>query len=560
MSSAAHPVTPVIPRGAATVRARCARWLPWLLAALLALNFAAGIFPFSPVEGDEQGIVNGLNEMVRGATDYYGLRYDYEFQSGTYQIVLALHSVFGGDVAAIYFVLSASCAVAVIALSAWLIADLAAVPFAWALCLALLCQELMTAAYYANTSTVGAFWALLGLGLLLRAGAGRTVAAGVCLGLAGWCRIDSLMLAPAALVLTARRTGYGPALRRTAWVAAISSVALTLLLLSVGLTWPRVWHHFAELRDTVGVLGYGFTLANLHYETSLVLTACAVAGLVVSCVRRDGFIGAFFVSVAIPGAYVHGDYLASPKYLYYLAPVLATCAAVALRTVLSAGRTAGWEKARVLAGLVVVALAAEYLTAPRTSTAAFRRFTPAPTCATLVSFRLGAKPANWVVGPGEVVPNADGFRVRAGYGFAPWVWRREKQSALTELARLRTVIGRPREYAILAYTYLGHQCALGELRARGFRWVETQRYPGSPDHHADRWERGGERCWLVWINHSPDDVAAFAYYADRFGRMPRYFFNDLGELAANRLFDRAAPEWRQLSPRADGLLTLYERR
>lgn len=567
MTSDATPAPSAAPGTAAPSPVpRLPRWLPWLLAALLFANFAAGIFPFSPVEGDEQGIINGLHEMARGDTAYYSLRYDYEFQSGTYQFVLLGHRLMRVDVGSLYFILSAATAIGFILLSARLISALATIPYAWSLALVLLCQEPMTAAYYANTSTVGGFWTMLGLCLLLpdapRLGdRWRWLVAGLCFALGAWCRIDSLMLPPAALVLFWRHARFSVACLRTALVAAISLVALTLLLLSVGLSWPRVLHHFTELTNTVGVLGYGYTAANLYLETSLVLTACAVGGLALAAWRREWLIPALFASVALPGLYVHGNYLASPKYLYFLAPVLALCAAMLLRAVLPHLLRKTSLLRRLAAALLVLALAAEYLTSLRTSTAEFRRFTPAPTCATLASFHLGAKPATWVVGPGEILPDADAFRVRTGYGFAPWVWHREKQSALAELARLRTTIAHTRgRYAILTTTYLSNQCALGELRAQGYVRTEVVLYPGNPDHHADLWQRGPTRCWLVWVNHSPDDAEAFASYAHRFANLPEYFFNDLGALAAHRLFGPAARDWKLLSPREDGLLAWYERR
>jgi hypothetical protein len=72
-----------------------ARIIVWSLVAALFINFSIGALPFSTVEGDDQGIINGLEEMMRGTDGIPQFAYSPELQPGTYQILrLALGNTY----------------------------------------------------------------------------------------------------------------------------------------------------------------------------------------------------------------------------------------------------------------------------------------------------------------------------------------------------------------------------------------------------------------------------------------------------------------------------------
>ena len=56
----------------------CILWLAWLL---------VGIFPITPLEGDEQGVIHGATSLASGDARYWNLRYLYEIQPGSYVVI-----------------------------------------------------------------------------------------------------------------------------------------------------------------------------------------------------------------------------------------------------------------------------------------------------------------------------------------------------------------------------------------------------------------------------------------------------------------------------------------
>lgn len=63
------------------------RWWPRILLVLLVLHYAQGIFPCVAVEGDEQGVVNGVLALQKNRNDFEQVAYLYALQPGVYKLI-----------------------------------------------------------------------------------------------------------------------------------------------------------------------------------------------------------------------------------------------------------------------------------------------------------------------------------------------------------------------------------------------------------------------------------------------------------------------------------------
>jgi hypothetical protein len=525
------------------------------------------MFPFSPVEGDEQGVINGIREMVRPSGSDFRFRYDYAIQPGAYRLTMAVHSATGADPGRCYFALSATSAALFAILAAVLCTELAGSGFGMSLVMVLLCQEIQRAGFYANSSTMAGCLALGALLVLVRRPAGLlpASAAGVLFALAGWARLDSLVVAPATLVVLWRKEPAPTAVAKTALVALVTVVLLFLLFKTSGLGPVEVFGCYSGGVSSFPHAGHYATLRGAArltmWITSLAGMAAAAVGLWQAVRWRRTWLICLLASVFIPTVCLYALILSSPKYFYYVTPFLALVTAAGLRTLWAPpdGATSGRRSmGRAIVVVLAGAMALEYTTGLRTPKSEFTRFTPEPTWARIASLGDADSGWSWVVGPGEIQPHNDGFSLRMGLGFAGLVWHREKLEALGQLQLMRDAIDGNSKVAILTTTYLSYQCAVGYLRQKGFDCRPLEFDPRDGHSHVDVWERGKDTVWLAWINLGEHDVAIFEDYSHRFSGCPVYFFNDLGPFHAKRLL-RDPSEWKSLGPRTDGFLALYLR-
>jgi len=509
-----------------------------------------GILPFSSVEGDEQAVINGVREMMKPQGADLGLRHDYSLQPGAYWLTIGANILTRADPAYCYYALSAACALAFALLVASLISSLARLGFLESLSLTLLFQEVSRAAFYANSSTLGGFFVLLGLWLTiaLRSSRWTTVSiAGILFGIGGWCRLDALALTPCLfpILLREERSIRSGLLTLT---AALLSIVTLIVLLRVS---------DVSLRDIFGTysgrnsdFGYRNTVIGFYEIASLSLLFPVATGVFCCVSQRDHYPIALLAAVLVPTLFLYSHSVSTPKYLYYTVPFIALLAALGLRYIINF--RGAWIGA-LLIGIVTV----ELITGIRTTRTETRRFTPEPTILALSNFRVGPKHLQWVVGPGEIISNADGLSIWTGLAYSGMVWHREKRTALEELGEMRGVITPHVGLALLTSTYASYQCAVGYLRQVGFNCESHGAYELDGSSHLDRWVNGDRLCWLAWINMGELAPRIFEKYRDSLKGVPTYFFNDLGTPYAKLLL-KDCPNAKPLGSRTDGFFALYQ--
>lgn len=532
--------------------------LPWVLALALLGWWSYGIWPIVPVEGDEQGVIFGVNAMVRPDPLLLPLRYLYEVQPGSYLLLGWLTRMSGAPVEIIFAAVTAAGALFFAAAGARLLGELCDLPFAWALVGMLWCQEVGTAACYLNTSAFAG-----GLAVLALLWAGRPASpaawlgAALALGCAGWLRADSLLIAPACLgVVYWRERRWPTALLRTAGIAAGALLTVAVLFKLSGLSFagplqsyasrPGLVSSWREIRDVaVTLLSPGLALAG-------------VLGLAWLLRRRQLALCGVVLLGAIGSVLAYGTSLTTPKYFYYLVP-FALIPSLALARPLAAwmaARPPAWRRG-LLAGLAVLALG-DQLAGLRILSDRNRLLTTAPTWATLARAQLGSRSPALVIGPGELITNDDGFRVRTGQAFAPLCWHREKTRLLRELAAVRAILDRGADSTFYWSSWFPRQLLFRELLNAGF----------APENTAGRemmalydglWRRGAQSVRVGFLGYtgSPDQppgpapaslTPAATYFLGTYaGKWP---ITELGD-------DRA---WHQASAVAEGFATLHQRR
>jgi hypothetical protein len=543
------------------------RWhiVGWIIATILVANAAVGVLPFAPFEGDDQGMVNGLREILLGPAGFPSLVYVYELQPGAYRLVLGLHALTHLDVGTLYFGASAAGAAGFVLFSAWLGRRLLGMSFGWCLAMTALAQELFTAAAYANTNNLGGCFVLLGILVLeLRPHRGGCVAAAMLIALGGWCRIDAFAIAPLALVVLARHLPLARAMRWTLATAVATVMIFCALLWASDDTPLAIWRFFSsQPKNALGLFHTLQWLYLLHSATGLIL---ALVGVVWATARKDFWLPASFVVVFIPLFAIHGQNFYSTKYFSYGVPILTWSALWTLHRlyeIAGAPRPhSAWRRrlARAALASAVAAMALEYTTSIRRVENP-ERLWPLPTGVPLAVFSGGSKAALvWTLGPGELIPGADGFRMRTGYGFSPWLWHIEKCKVLVECSRLRQLLSGCDRATVITSTYLAHQIVVSLARAQGLK-------PGPPSHpdttntstEERMWQDGLRRFEIFLVNHTQYRFAEFHEIVAAPLATPVYFANDSGRIYADELFANDSQPWRLLSAQADGTFTIYQR-
>ncbi len=532
--------------------------LPWLIVLVLLGSASQGVWPFVPVEGDEQGVIFGVNAMIRNDALLLPLRYLYEVQPGSYQLLSALCHVTGASVELIFGTVTAAGALLFAFAGARLLGELCTVPFAWALVAMLWCQEVGTAAYYMNTCALAA-----GLAVAAISWAGRPtsraswLAAGLALGCAGWLRADSLLISPACLGLAYWRERRWPtALLRTAGIAAIALLTAALLFKLSGLSVT------APLQSYSGRPSLISSWREIRDVSVMLLSPALGLGVILGLAwllhrRRHALCGVALLGMA-PSLLAYAGSLTTPKYFYYLVP-FALIPTLALSRYL-ADRVAGLAPAprrAWWAGLMLLA-AADQLVGLRILHDSTRLMTTAPTVLTLARVQLGPREPALVVGPGELITNDDGFRVRTGQAFAPWCWRREKVRLAAELAVVRAILGREADSTFYWSSWFPRQLLFRELLATGF-------VPENPVHqdmmalYDGRWRRNAQTVRVGFLGYvgSPDQLPGPAPTSAT--PDATYFLGTYaGKWPITELDDLLA--WQQVSAVAEGFVILHQRR
>ena len=527
------------------------RWLPRILIVVLAIVFARGILPFVSVEGDEQGVINGVIAAEQHRVNFLDFSYIYPIQPGSFLLLHAGHACFGGRLIAIFGALTAVGATAFIVVTSFLGARLCQCRPAWVALALLSCQEMVSAGWYANTCAIAAPFAAGALLIGLSSGKRTTLLiAAALIAIGAWIRMDSLLITPAFLPLAFAQSGQmRAAFLRTAGVAAASGLLLLILLKVSGTSLGEAW-------STYITQPYGEGWISLWHRIWLV-GSISFAGLVIIAIAALIAVGDSLAIVTafaatLPAMLVYGHTFTTTKYLYYPLPFIVFIVLSAAVKGISSEQT--WP--RIIVGLGIAATAMEGLIGVRSSSDEFRRFSVQP-AKTLLQLELPRRPRPlcFVFGEGEVIGTDDAFRVRTGWYFAGNVWHREKEAALAECARIAELAHRD-DATILTTTYLATRLVTGELLTEGAERKNRQFIGNDDTSFCSHWHHGAHGITQVLINDSPDQVQLFAQYAAPKEHAHLLFINDRGGNAAHYLGISAA-EWTQLSPRSNGLLAIY---
>lgn len=528
------------------------RLFPWFLAAALLAWAGGGAWPLAPVEGDEQGVIFGIEGMLHPEDAFRRhARYLYEVQPGSYHLLATVAKLTGATAATVFGVATVAGGLGFLLAGARLLQLLSGWPLPWLLVVMLWAQEVTAAISYTNTSALAGGIALGGVLLARRPGRRGWLGAGLALAAAGWLRADSLLIAPACLGLAYwSHRKWWPALARTAAIALVAMGAVGVLYALSG-TSP-----FAAAGAYAG-RGYLLSGWRTLLETTLLLLSpalalAAIAGAGLLVIRREFAPGLVLLTGFLPSLLAYGTSLTTPKYFYYAVPFL-LIPAVLLADWLRL-RLQPWPRLATVA--LGVILAADGLLGLRTLEPAQRYFTTAPTWATLASATAGTKHLALVAGPGELIINADGFRLRTGQLFAPLCWHREKQRMNADRALVRAWLDNGRDLTVYWANWLPYQIAARELLATGF--APPERSESAWAAPREDWRRGGQVVHLAYLgyagsNYQPAGPAPAAPTGD-----DTYFIGDRASETITELAD--GRRWRLLSPARQGLINLHQRR
>jgi len=514
----------------------------WVACALLVLVASRGVWPIVPVEGDDQGVIFGIDGTVTASPELLARRYLFEIQPGTYP-VLATFVRLTGLSAQNAFAIATVFGAALFALSgAWLLSTALSFPFVFALLAMLACQETIAAACYLNTSALAGGVALLALlpfargarlPLLLLGGAG--------LGIAGWLRADVLLASPAALALLALRDGLSTKTVRSTALAAVTALVVFLgLRQASGASFAAAFAAYASIPTNTGTLRTARDAILTLLSPGLLLLA--VAGTFSLLAQKSWRLLALVIAGVVPTALAYGHALVSTKYLYCLIPFALVPALVLLRSLLA-------RRSRAAVTLFALAATADAVAGIRLLPPDAQFFSPAPHLGSL-TLPVGSRMIQVALGGGDVIPNEDGFRLRTGQLFAAETWRREKLEQRARLAAIRAVLETSADETVYFAGWLPEQLALRELFAAGFR----------PRSAADftSWHRGAKTVMLRFLGHigSPFQSAGPAATPER-GNHPLLIGSYGGKVPPTELAD--GRRWQVASDPSEGFVTLYRR-
>lgn len=535
---------------------RAVRLLPWLLVAAMVGWASYGWWPVVALEGDDQGVIFGVQAMAGNDAVRLPLRYLYEIQPGSYQLLAALTRLTGAPAETVFAWATAAGALAFACFGAGLIRRLVGLPLGWALVLMLWCQEVTAAACYANTCAIAAGPALAAVLLAVSGDRPRHwVGAGLGLGLAGWLRADSLLVSPAVLALLYWREPRAlPAIVQTTRIAVVAVLAFIALLLAAGVSPVRAVQAYAERPNLLGSWSAARDTALVLLSPALLVAILAGLGRLLR--RRETPLLLVVAAGCLPSIAIYGASLTTPKYFYYLIPFALLPAAALARAAFTAEPPAPAARRKWVLATVLVAALADLFVGLRVLKAEWRLLDTSPTLATLAGVRLPGRDVALVIGPGELLSNADGFRVRTGQGFAPLCWHREKTHLRQTLAQIRAVLQSGRNSTFYWSSWLPRQLLFRELLALGFQ--PGERYEEGMGTYQGNWQRGGTTVCIGFLGYegSPFQPAgpapASATPADTYFLGDSFIHWPVTPLRDER-------HWTLLSEPATGFVRLYQR-
>lgn len=548
MSSAApSPSTPA--------HARFWRVLPWLVVTAQLAWWSVGVWPIVPLEGDEQGVIFGVQGMLTGDVALQQVRYYYEIQPGAYHVLATLTRLTGASVDHVFGIATALGAVAFAFAGAVFLRTLFGWPLGWLAVAMLWCQEVTTAGYYLNTSAMAGALAVTGIIFAGHTSRGSWAWSGLLLALAGWMRADSLLIAPACfgLILWQQR-GLRTAVGRTCAIACTAVAGVALLYFLSG-TSPLHGASAYAGRDNFSTDLRVLAETNLQLLSPALLLA-AIGGNAILLVQRNFSLLFLAVTGCAATLFLYGASLTTPKYFYYFVPFALLPALHLIDVVVRCVR----ELPRVFAvGAAVIAVLifiGDGVLGLRTLQPRERYFATLPTGVTLGQHPRGEKIFTLVLGSGELALNADGFRLRTGALFAPWCWHQEKTRALTNLALLREQLSHHQETTLLWSGWVPYQLMTRELFAAGFRPTlplsnnPILTYPGP-------WRKGERVVHVEFLGYVGSPFQAPGLAPAALATAHTLFVGDGARQRVTELDD--GRRWELLSPRPEGFISVYER-
>ncbi|MBI5422663.1 MAG: hypothetical protein HZA32_01165 [Opitutae bacterium] len=525
------------PSSSATLRGAA-----WIACVALVLIASRGLWPIVPVEGDDQGVIFGVEGMVSSSPELLARRYLFPIQPGSYDVLAAAVRLTGVSAQTVFASATVFGAALFAVSGAGLLSAALSIPFVFALLAMLACQETVAAACYLNTSALAGGVALLSLvPFARRARRSLLLLGGVGLGVAGWLRGDALLVAPATLPLLALHDGWGArALRDTALAAFVAIIAFLALRQLSGAPLSAAIATFAGRAPESSTLR--MTRDALLTLLSPALLLASLAGVVWLAARKKGTLLLLLAAGLIPTALAYRDALVSTKYLYYTIPFALLPGLLLLRTLLA-------QRRRTTLALLALAATADAVAGLRVLPSEARFFS-APPAAFSTSFVLGSRTIKVVLGGGDVIPNEDGFRLRTGHLFAAETWRREKLHQQARLAEIRAFVETHSSETLYFAGWLPEQLALRELFAAGFLPRDSVTFT--------QWHRGTRSIELRFLGHvgSPYQPAGPAP-SPTLGRDPLLIGLYGNQVSPTELAD--GRHWRVATAPAQGFVTLYRR-
>lgn len=548
MSSAAH---------APATRPQAPFWrvFPWLVVTLQLAWWSLGVWPVVPVEGDEQGVIFGVQGMLTGDIALLQVRYYYEIQPGAYHVLATLTRLTGASVDGVFALATVLGALAFAFAGAVLLRTVFGWPLGWLVVAMLCCQEVTTAGYYLNTSAMAAALAVSGVIFSGHTSRGSWAWAGLLLALAGWVRADSLLIAPACfgLILWQQR-GLRTAIGRTSAIAITATAGVALFYFLSG-TSPLQGASAYAGRDNFSTDLRVFAEISLQLLSPALLLA-ALGGTVLLLGQRNFSLLFLTLTGCAASLFFYGASLTTPKYFYYFVPFALLPALhlidVIVRRVreLPRGITVGTA---IIGGLI---FAGDGLLGLRTLQPRERYFATLPTGLALGQHTRGEKKFELVVGAGELALNADGFRMRTGAIFGPWCWHREKTLAVANLALLREQLAHHQETTLLWSGWVPYQLMTRELFAAGFR---PKHAPSkSPIHtYPGPWQNGDRVVHVAFLGYEGSPFQAPGLAPASLATPRTLFVGDSARQRVTELDD--GRRWQLLSERPEGFISVYER-
>jgi hypothetical protein len=547
MTNAAAPAFLTSPRARRVWLVVCLAWFAWLV---------SGIFPITPLEGDEQGVIHGATSLATGDLRYWDMRYLYEIQPGSYVLISRLARLTHWSVDNSFALLSAGGALLFAAGTALLVQRLLRAPWPLVALAVLLSQEIWAGAYYMNTTAVGGWLALLAVLLALRPLTPLClVAVAVLLAVAGWIRVDCLLISPAvAAIVWWRHRALRPFLREIVPTTLLALAVCALLFASckvnpLGL--PAIY-------STRNVEGWRRTFQMYFFVTSSLVGVLSLVGVVLMAWQRQWSLLLVWLGGTALTFMIYGHSLGSDKYFYVAIPFFLLAAVFAAQDILR--RWPGWPPvwryaaAAFGAGLLLFDTVIGVLT----SSSEYRLFLPRPRLATLANIPTGRRPIDLTVGSGELIFTADGYRLRGGTLFAPATWRLDKAEIIRRLDDLAGILRAPGDCSLFVSDWLGYELVLRILRQEGFDF--TSGYDrGSGYPYTGVWRKDAKSVHLGFLAYAKSIYYDPARQTANPTGTRTYFVGTLGDHGPlAELTDGL--HWQLHSPDPYGYIQVHQRR